>query len=133
MTKRRLPKHLRGNKWLRSLRREANGLRGLYGVPVLLVGSALLDSNPDPRDWDIRLTIPDDDFRRRHGDPTQWEIEGGTGHWTRVRWRWSDDCVRRSRQLSASLGVLVDFQVYPRRYVRRMHWYSKPRLRLDTR
>jgi hypothetical protein len=129
----RLPTHLRGNRWLKSLRREANGLRGLYGVAVFLAGSALLDSNPDPRDWDVRLTLPDADFQRRYGPVEDWISEGNTGRWTRTRWRWSDDCVRRSRQLSVALGVLVDFQVYPRTHVKRMHYTQKPRLRLDTR
>jgi hypothetical protein len=129
----RLPAHLRRNPLLTRLRREANGLRGLYGVPVLLAGSALLDANSDPRDWDIRLTIEDDDFRRRYGDPEQWHRDGASGNWTRVRWRWSDDCVRRSKNLSAALGVLVDFQVYPRSYVKRIGYNREPVMRLDTR
>jgi hypothetical protein len=124
------PKH--ATKWLRQhLRAEANALRGLYGVPVYLVGSALFDANPQPRDWDIRLTLPDDRFKRRYGDAEQWEFEGGDGHWTAIRWRWSDDCVKQSQRLTSNLGVLVDVQIYPERYAKRFR--GRHRLRLDTR
>ena len=124
------PKH--ATQYLRGrLRAEANGLRGLYGVPVYLVGSALLDSNEQPRDWDVRLTLSDAEFARRYGNPERWETEGGDGQWTKVRWRWSDDCVKQSQRASANSGVLVDVQIYPERYVRRFS--GKPRLRLDTR
>jgi hypothetical protein len=117
---------------MRMLRREGNGIRGLYGVPVFLCGSALMDGNEKPRDWDFRITLADADFKARYGDPHKWEMEGCNGEWTDIRWRWSDDCVKRSKQLSAILGLNVDFQVYPRSYARK-RFKGKPRLRLDTR
>ena len=124
------PKH--ASKYLRkSLRTEANGLRGLYGVPVYLVGSALFDSNEQPRDWDIRLALPDAEFKRRYGDPERWLFEGGDGNWTKVRWRWSDDCVKQSQRCSSNCGVLVDVQIYPESHAKR--YRGRPRLRLDTR
>jgi hypothetical protein len=126
----RWPKH--ASKHLRRrLRAEANGLRGLYGASVYLVGSALLDCNERPRDWDIRITISDEQFQRRYGSPERWQFEGGDGQWTSVRWRWSDDCVKQSRQCSINTGLLVDVQVYPISYEGR--FTGKPRLRLDTR
>ncbi len=124
------PKH--ATAYLRKrLRSEGNGLRGLYKVPVYLVGSALLDCNERPRDWDIRLSIPNAEFARRYGDPQRWILEGHDGQWTSVRWRWSDDCVKQSQQASANCGVLVDVQIYPEAF--NGIFTGKPRLRLDTR
>jgi len=129
---RRWPAHLRGNPHLRKkLRREANFLRAFYGMPVYLVGSALIDSNADPRDWDIRIVLDDPQFRRRYGDPDDWYHQGQTGAWTRVRWRWSDDCVKQSKRSSAVLGVNVDLQIHPR--VMAEAFKYQHRFRLDTR
>lgn len=116
---------------MRQLRAEANGIRGLYGVPVYLVGSALMDANEKPRDWDFRITLADEDFALRYGDATEWAREGANGHWTDIRWRWSDDCVKRSKAASGFLGLNVDFQAYPASYAKRFK--GQPRLRLDTR
>lgn len=145
---RKLPKHLRDNpKRLRVLRRLANGLRGLYGEPVYLCGSALLDANSDPRDWDIRIVLSDRDFALRYGNLIggerltdakvarivgDWQTEGGSGQYTRLRWRWSDDCVKHSRAGIGDSGLLIDFQVYPKTHADALY-KAKPRLRLDTR
>jgi hypothetical protein len=116
---------------MQRLRMEANGLRGLYGVPVYLVGSALMDANEKPRDWDFRITLSDADFATRYGDPKAWVDEGRTGKWTDVRWRWSDDCVKQSKVASSRLQLNCDVQVYPASYAKA--FAGKPRLRLDTR
>lgn len=141
----RLPAHLRANpRRLRDLRRFANGLRILYGAPVWLCGSALVDINAEPRDWDIRITLPDEDFAAKYGGGNmalaadgqfavlwQWVNEGTTGDWTKLRLRWSDDCVKRAREGWKSTGLNIDFQVYPQMHVRHLY-RNQPRLRLDA-
>lgn len=128
-----LPQHLRTDPVrLARLQGEANSIRGLYGVPVYLCGSALREDNPEPRDWDLRICLSDYDFSLRYGDPGQWMTEGCTGEWTDVRWRWSDDCVKQTKRAARRTGLNVDFQIYPE-----SHWNAlyadSPRVKLDTR
>jgi len=125
------PKHVT-KEFRKKLQHVGNGLRGLYGAPVYLVGSALLDSNMYPRDWDIRIMLSDAEFTRRYGNPQTWHAEQAHKNWTRISWRWSDDCVKQSKVESSILGVLVDFQVYPLSIYRKS-FRHRPRLRLDTR
>lgn len=126
------PAHLRDRMdRLVMLQARANGLRGLLGVPVWLVGSALRDDNPDPRDWDVRLLLPEHAFEARYGPVDEWILEGATGLWGRTRWRWSDECTRFSREWAGRARLNVDLQIYPL-----IHWQGfrgKPRMRLDTR
>jgi hypothetical protein len=114
------------------LRRFANGMRGLYGLPVYLVGSALRPDNTSPRDIDIRIEMPDAEFEVRFGSVRRWLDEGAIGNWTQVRWRWSDECVKRSKQAWQEISGLVDFQVYPASYCRRL-FAKKRKIRIDTR
>lgn len=130
----RLPEHLRtkrGRERLDRLRNCANALRGYFGVPVYLVGSALLDANEEPRDWDLRLSLPEADFKRRFGSPDAWNEEGRTGKYTRVRWSWSDEMVKQSKNSSARTALNCDVQAYPEKHFRA--YRNLPRLRLDTR
>jgi len=46
---------------------EATKLAGRYGHPVYLCGSALIDHNEFPRDWDVRMMLPDDEFAAHFG------------------------------------------------------------------
>lgn len=138
----RLPAHLRPggeNGILRQmLRRRANAERGLLGVPIYLCGSALLDFNTKPRDWDIRIRLSDREFSRRYADGRKdgvsaWITEAQTGEWTAIRWRWSDDCVKRSKDWSRHcMGLNFDVQIYPATHWKALYRHS-PRLRLDTR
>jgi hypothetical protein len=108
-------------------------VRGQYGWPVYLVGSALRDDNPDPRDWDVRVMLSDRWFRTRFGDPGLWEREGSTGNWTKeIRWRWSDACVKQAKHGSLHTRLNIDFQAYPLEYAHRFYG-GQPRMRLDTR
>lgn len=130
----KLPAHLRtkqGRIRLAALRRWASRVRGFWGEPVYLCGSALLDFNADPRDWDIRVCLEDDDFGRRFGPVGDWNQEGLTGKWGRTRFRWSDRCVKDSKDAARHTGLNIDFQVYPASHW--PHYRGKPRLRLDTR
>lgn len=125
-----LPVHMHRHWW--ALRRFANGVRGLYGLPVYLVGSALRPDNASPRDIDIRIEMPDAEFERRFGSVRRWLDEGCTGNWSPVRWRWSDECVKRSKQAWREIDALVDFQIYPKSYCRSL-FAKKKRVRIDTR
>jgi len=129
--KRPVPEHVK--KHLFGLRKLGNGLRGLYGVPVFLVGSALNGTNPKPRDWDIRIMLSDAEFKRRFGITAhEWSNEGLTGKWTEGRWRWSDECVKQTKAAWRDTGLNIDLQIYPRWYADR-HYRTYPRLRIDTR
>ncbi len=78
------------------------------------------------------MRLGDENFATRYGDAEKWMHEGCTGKWTDIRWRWSDDCVRRSKDWAKACNRNIDFQVYPAR-----HWDAAyrdtARLRLDTR
>jgi hypothetical protein len=112
------------------LKRWANRLAGHYGAHVYLVGSALEGDNPKPRDWDIRINMSDEDFAVRFGDVDTWTTEGGTGEWTDVRWRWSRECTKTTKDGWHSCGLNIDFQIYPLSHVERV--YPFERLQLDT-
>jgi hypothetical protein len=124
------------------LQRFANGIAGHYGVPVYLCGSALRPDNPEPRDYDVRVTLPDEDFSDRYGwvkgaksvdgAVRQWIEEGSTGAWTRLRFGWSDDCVKQARLGRKQVQANVDFQVYPETWATAVYG-DKPRVRIDTR
>jgi hypothetical protein len=104
-----------------------------YGAPVYLVGSALAEANARPRDWDIRVELPDDEFQWVFGgSPKDWESEGRSGHWSPIRWRWSDECTKRTKEGWAHVGVNIDFQIYPRSYAEKLH-RGEPKCRLDSR
>jgi len=101
---------------LHALKGEAKRTAQFYMLPVYLVGSALIDANEKPRDYDVRVQMPDEQFTRLFGDPLKWTIEGQTGRWTEIRYRWSDECVKRSREASRACSALVDVQIYPPSY-----------------
>lgn len=126
-----LPRRLVESQWHR-LYRFANGIAGLYGVPVYLCGSALRPDNPDPRDYDIRVMLPDAQFEERYGSVRKWNDEGAVGNWTRVRWRWSADCTKQSRAGFRDTGLNIDLQVYPASHARALY-RDKRRVRIDTR
>jgi hypothetical protein len=127
-----IPKHVAEN--LPRLRRFANSIRGLYGFPVFLVGSALSGSNPSPRDWDLRLILPNEEFTRHFGDYEKWSHEGTSGLWTDIRWKWSDECVKLSKQGWRECGLNIDFQIYPQDFADLMFpLHSFPRMQVDSR
>jgi hypothetical protein len=112
------------------LHRAANLTRGKLGCPIWLCGSFLRKKNP--RDVDIRVNLPDSDFKRMFGDPKKWETEGDRGTWTDLRWKWSDECVKMSRWWFEHTGLNIDFQIYPESYGKK-HYGHLRRCRLDTR
>ena len=113
------------------LRRWANRLRGRYGVPIYLCGSALRADNPDPRDWDVRIMLPDERFALAFGPVDEWRDEGCTGKWMRTRWRWSDQCVKDTQDFAAWCALNGDVQIYPESHAAKLY-ADAPRFRLDT-
>jgi len=124
------PPHVLAN--LPRLRAYANGLAAFYGHPVHLVGSALAACNEQPRDWDVRITIPDEEFERRYGHYADWVKEAALGTYTRVRWSWAEDCKKKTQDGWRDTGLYIDFQVYCEMHVLAHSYNRRPRFRLDT-
>lgn len=105
-----------------------------YGLPVYLVGSAITD--PDPRDIDLVIPIPDDLFAAMYGEENttvernvgDW-CTGTGGHATPIWLRWARDCARQSRQLTMACRRAVDFKT--QLPIRFDSYADKPRVRLD--
>ena len=116
----------------------ASGLSARYfGCPVYLVGGALHD--PDPRDIDLIVAMPDDLFVSSYGDhPWQigatqreldeWEMSKANANPAPVWRRWARDCAKQSRLLTTQCARAVDFKVQPQRA---FDAHSGPRIRLD--
>lgn len=121
---------------IKALLRFANEMAGWYQAPVYLCGSALKKAKP--RDIDLRVHLPDEEFGLRYGlamnaeeAVKRWVEQGATGEWTNIRWRWSDDCVKRTKRAWKNTNLNVDFQVYPESYA--LAFYkTRKRVRLDT-
>lgn len=98
-----------------------------YNGPVYLVGSTL--HSPTPRDIDIRVVVPDNEFAARYGHTLKakespypdrpelvlghvvdWDAEGPTQ-------RWIDDVAKLGAAVSGRLRHNVDLQVWPE-----SHW-----------
>ena len=124
-----VPAHV--EEQLPHLKAWANGLAGFYGAPVYLCGSVLLGDNPKPRDWDIRMTLADEDFERLFGDPQEWVLEGATGQWTDIRWKWSRACTKEAKNGWYRCRLNVDFQIYPASHVLLRYPDHFPKMRLD--
>ncbi len=104
-----------------------------YGLPVYLVGSALRD--PDPRDIDIVIPVPDDLFLSMYGDAEDTLVDWADAiRAPRVdlpkQWlRWARDCAKQGRELTYFCHRQVDFKTQPQTYFDTFN--HKPRQRLD--
>lgn len=89
-----------------------------FGYPVELIGSALHKS--DPRDYDLRILMSEEDFRFHFAlAPSDWQKEGREGKaWSELRLTWSLRCTDWSKRLSERSGCNVDFQIWPRSFVK---------------
>jgi hypothetical protein len=94
-----------------SLQPWANQMASRFGRPVYLVGSAL--RLPEPRDYDIRIVVTDEEFTARYGDPYAW----AEALWWPSRndgsLRYAADMGDLSREASLALSRNIDFQVQP--------------------
>jgi hypothetical protein len=141
-----MPKHLKSNEpRLFLLRRWANLLAARFGASVYLVGSALRDDNANPRDWDVRIPLTNEQFALRYATAGQrvrmsgsqiadlWNEQyyGRTGDDRRVYWRWTRECQRTGKEAFRKyLGLYVDFQAYPPREWR--SWGDHPYWRINA-
>jgi hypothetical protein len=92
----------------------AQKMSRIYKSSVYLGGSAL--HSADPRDWDLRVFLPDEVFADRWGEWQLWAAEGRTGQWTERRWAWAGEMVKRTKQGCRATGLEVDFMVQPQSY-----------------
>ena len=90
----------------------ANQIQEFYGYNVMLVGSQITGSE-SPRDVDIVCAIPDREFELRYGSVNDWVEQGKTGLWTEIRWKWANDCIKKSSDIIKSTGIQIDFKVQP--------------------
>jgi hypothetical protein len=128
------PEHIANNPGLVfDLRRVGNFMADYYRAPVYLVGSALRKA--DPRDWDIRVILSDDEFTRRFGDVKEWESQHIAGSYGKIGWLVSEENHKKSRELQKQMhGKFVDFKVLPESYFN-SRWKEElghPKLRIDT-
>jgi hypothetical protein len=90
-----------------------------YGCPVYLVGSAIVD--PDPRDVDIVIPIPDHLFAAMYGDADResygkWFGGMYTEDPPPVCRRWARDVAKQGRELTLFCARAVDFKTQPRSF-----------------
>ena len=111
--------------WALSFRGLANSFASRYGGPLFLVGSAL--SMASPADYDVRVIVESEDYRRLFGEPGALSGDGEdvftTQTWARLR-----EELKQSRRCSRRMRCNVDFQIqvgYQAKY------RDRPALRLD--
>lgn len=110
-------------------RRNANSLVGRYGAHVFLVGGALEDE--EPRDYDVRIILPDDDFRRLYGGhPLDDKPVESCFDYQMWEWRRAYDGLKQSRLMTVRMSVPVDFQVQAESEAR--VYDRRPVVRLDS-
>ena len=116
---------------------QAPSLSKLYfGLPVYLVGGALTD--PDPRDIDVVVVIPDNLFVLTYGDRECFQKDGhilAISQWTgdnhdpnpeKLWRRWALDCAKHNRKLTANCHRRVDFRTQPQSHAEAVY-ADKPR------
>jgi hypothetical protein len=100
-----------------------------FGVPVYLVGSTLTEDNP--RDTDISIVLPDEEFAARYGDVQAWDCEMYGTEWGDGRQRCAEDQVKLTRHLVTGYRLNVDLKIEPL-FRAEAIYQGKPRVRLDT-
>jgi hypothetical protein len=113
--------------------RWANYMRGYYGFPIYLVGSAL--TKKMPRDIDVCCIIPDALFcQRYHIEDIQQHVSKKiSGIWNDEHWRWSDDVMKKVYHGWDFTHMNIDFKVISEAESKEQGYMDKPKLQLDTR
>lgn len=106
----------------------ADALASRYGGPVYLVGGALSDE--EPADYDIRVVMGEADLVRLFGPDDSQGPRDSNALTTPRMWRKLREELKRSRRLSSSLRVFVDFQIQSEAEAA-VRYADKPRVRLD--
>lgn len=107
----------------------ANQMYCRYGQPVFLVGSSL--NNDNPRDVDIRVTLPDDVFEARYGSVKEWREDTWRNEWREARQKWANDTAKLSSFASVCVKMNIDFQVIPESLEKDL-FKDKVKVRIDT-
>lgn len=106
----------------------ANQMAARFGHPVYLVGSALTQEKP--RDYDVRIMIPDEEFVARYGPINDW-LHNIWGTWEDAGYRWGNDMAKMNRQATIILQDNIDLQVFPKTWADAVY-SGKPKKRLDS-
>jgi hypothetical protein len=103
----------------------ANQMAARFGAPVYLVGSSLTEVQP--RDVDIVIILPLDDFVARYGNSPDWKWHTLEPGWDDGSLRWAADVAKLGAFCSRVHKLNVDLKITPP-----VDWHKgKPRLRLD--
>lgn len=123
--------------WLK-FQRTANSLAIRYGGKVYLVGSAL--TKEAPRDYDIRIIIPQRERRRQFGETGLYRLEDGTltetnrsnmDAWSTAKWRQSYEGLRRNREME-EMGFVYPFDIQIMDEAMDVNFKKHPRIRMDA-
>lgn len=106
-----------------SLKAWARQIKRIWQHPIYLVGSGLRKKRP--RDWDIRVELPDVKFKKLIGPVKIWESKMLSGDWDRVEYHWSDICVAFNHDGHEKTGLNIDFQFYPLSYAKELYGTEK--------
>jgi hypothetical protein len=114
------------------LRRYANMLAAYYRSPIYLTGSAL-DPKATPRDWDLRIVMPDPLFKEFFGISSA-DYYDQLQHATQSpeAWKVSQEEAKRNAEGKYQTNMRIDFQIQPESYVEKVH-SEHDKIRLDTR
>jgi hypothetical protein len=99
-----------------------------FGYPVYVVGSALTKENP--RDIDIVVMLPVEDFISRYGSINEW-LRDTWVEWGETRQRWAVDVAKISRDATKALSLNIDFKIQPMNIALQEN-AGKPKLRIDN-
>jgi len=106
----------------------ANQIAARYGHPVYLVGSALVEEKP--RDVDIVVILPDEEFTNRFGPWPETQMLGPIV--TEGAKRWAAECGKLARWVTKyHPAVNVDFKVESDDWAA-LKYTGKPKLRIDS-
>jgi len=108
----------------------ANQMYTRFGHPIYLVGSSLTATSK-PRDIDIRIILPDNEFEGRYGSIVEWEEDTWQNTWRESRQLWALDMAKLSSEVSRIYKINIDLQVYPQSYNEKL-FKDKQKLRIDS-
>lgn len=113
------------------LARWANHVRGFYGHPVYLVGSAL--TKEEPRDIDVICILPDEEFKHRYGikNIEQFFRDKILGDFSKPHWNLVDDYLKKTKHGWRFTKMNIDFKVKAEYENKNFHYTSKKEI-LDT-
>lgn len=104
----------------------ARHIAARYGHPVWLVGSVL--TSDEPKDIDVRVVLPDEEFEGRWGQ-WQWKHHKSETGLDAGAKRWAGEMAKQARWVAKNCRLHVDFQVVAESECR--GHVGRPKVRLD--